>query len=231
MLGPGRTGGCRALGSGRSFGRSFGRSSGRSFGRSVVRSVGRPVGRSFPSGVAVAPPSVRSLPSFLPSVLPSSLPPSLPSSLPPFRPPFLPYSYSPYWPPAPTALGSARTVPFESRRMCDRNLRSPRLPGDDGEDAAASRRRGGRAPRQGGWRPCSTVYDARTDVLLGRTRERYLRSKFVRFAVFCNSRRLSHFAAFVFDGGPEVSIVVGCVGSFLLSRLWFVFAVGRTVFA
>jgi hypothetical protein len=50
-------------------------------------------------------------------------------------------------------------------------------------------------------------------VLPGRTRERYLRSKFVRFALFCNSRRLSHFAAFVFDGGPEVSIVVGHVGS------------------
>lgn len=55
------------------------------------------------------------------------------------------------------------------------------------------------------------VADARTDVLPGRARERCLRSKFGRFALFCNSRYLSRFAAFVFDGGPEVSIAAGCI--------------------
>lgn len=34
--------------------------------------------------------------------------------------------------------------------------------------------------------------------------------------VFCNSRYLSRFAAFVFDGGPEVSIAAGRKGSYSL---------------
>lgn len=76
-------------------------------------------------------------------------------------------------------------------------------------------RRGGRAPDltdgTAGRGPSCSVADARTGVLPGRAWQRYLRSKVVRFASFCNSRRLSHFAAFVFDGGPEVSIVVGRV--------------------
>jgi len=45
---------------------------------------------------------------------------------------------------------------------------------------------------------------------LGRTRERYLRSKSRRFTSFCNSRDVSHFAAFVIDGGTKVSIVKSC---------------------
>lgn len=63
-----------------------------------------------------------------------------------------------------------------------------------------------------GGRTSLFVADARTDVLPGRAGERYLRSKFGRFASFCNSRKLSRFAAFVLGGGPEVSIAVGCVG-------------------